>query len=37
MVYFKENFIFKVPEGVHILQRRGSKFFQGGGGGQMLI
>ena len=29
MVYFKENYIFKVPEGVQI--------FSGGGGGQMML
>ena len=33
MVYFKENYIFKVPEGSNILQGRGSKFLRGGGGG----
>ena len=32
MVYFKENYIFKVPEGVQIFPGGG-----GGGGGQMFI
>ena len=33
MVYFKENYIFKVPEGVQHFTGEGSKFFQGGGKG----
>ena len=33
MVYFKENYIFKFPEGVQHFIVEGSKFFQGGGGG----
>ena len=38
MVYFKENYILRFQRGSNILQGRGSKFFQGGGGGgQMLI
>ena len=40
MVYFKENYIFKVPEGVQHFTGEGVQIFPGGGGGgegQMLI
>ena len=37
MVYFKENYIFKVPEGIQHFTGRGSKFFQGGGGANVNI
>ena len=38
MVYFKENYIFKVPEGVQHFTGKGVQIFPGGGGGgQMLI
>ena len=39
MVYFKENYIFKVPEGVQHFTGEGIQIFPGGGGGggQMLI
>ena len=33
MVYFNENYFFKVPEGVKHFTGEGSKFFPGGGGG----
>ena len=33
MVYFKENYIFKVPEGVQHFTGKGVQFFPGGGGG----
>ena len=36
MVYFKENYILRFQRGSNFLQGRGSKFFQGGGGGQIL-
>ena len=37
-VYFKENYIFKVPEGVQHFTGEGVQIFPGGGGGgQMLI
>ena len=37
MVYFKENYIFKVPEGVQHFTGEGVQIFSGRGGGQMLI
>ena len=37
MVYFKENYIFKVPEGGPTFYRGGGPNFLRGGGGQMLI
>ena len=38
MVNFKENYIFKFPEGVQHLTGEGVEIFPGGGkGGQMLI
>ena len=33
MVYFKENYIFKVPEGVQHFTAEGVQIFPGGGGG----
>ena len=33
MVYFKENYIFKVPEGVQHFTGEGVQIFPGGGGG----
>ena len=33
MVYFKENYIFKVPEGVQHFTGEGFQIFPGGGGG----
>ena len=33
MVYFKENYIFKVPEGVQHFTGKGVQIFPGGGGG----
>ena len=36
MVYFKENYIFKVPEGVQHFTAEGVQIFPRGGG-QMLI
>ena len=33
MVYFKENYIFKVPEGVQHFTEEGVQIFSGGGGG----
>ena len=32
MVYFKENYIFKVPEGVQHFTGEGVQIFSGGGG-----
>ena len=33
MVYFEENYIFKVPEGVQHFTGEGVQIFPGGGGG----
>ena len=33
MVYFKENYIFKAPEGVQHFTGEGVQIFPGGGGG----
>ena len=37
MVYFKENYIFKVPEGVQHFTGEGVKIFPGGGGANINI
>ena len=34
MVYFKENYIFKVPEGVQHFTGEGVQIFSRGGGGK---
>ena len=37
MVYFKENYIFKVPEGVQHFTGEGVQIFSGGGGANVNI
>ena len=37
MVHFKENYIFKVPEGVQHFTGEGVQIFPGGGGGGQMI
>ena len=37
MVYLKENYIFKVPEGVQHFTGEGVQIFSGGGGGEANV